>query len=396
MVLYLMSFGIELWWIIEVEVRLPIPAYLLALSYFFLSLLSLSMLVGLRTKRTRLLLAWILINLLVICPEAGMVLFMAVYYWESNTYGVMEVGLWILRLIIGLGGMISTQSLYSRWRDQKTVLKSLQGLNVGETGGYFADNLTATGNKHFEANFGYQNSAYAYSQPHLSTLSVTKYVSPEEKYLKRSASSASQFVSASRMSGLNEVSTGPPVHPVQLSAAQLTGYQRNEFDTSKFTTGLAFRTQSQYDLPSFGLDPDEPIFVTGPYGKGGLQPDYRPFSALSGTRGAPPSWRPRSANERPDSSLQWYRPRSLANLDDDTSSIWSGIGTSRPQEFTQSLDRRKMAQSTGALHHFGYHSEDGILRGSVAPFMHFSTTSDSKQSIGQFSDHIDKYRDVAL
>ena len=55
-----------------------------------------------------------------------------------------------------------------------------------------------------------------------------------------------------------------------------------------------------------------------------------------------------------------------------------------------------MAQSTGALHHFGYHSEDGILRGSVAPFMHFSTTSDSKQSIGQFSDHIDKYRDVAL
>ena len=52
---------------------------------------------------------------------------------ERNTYGVMEVGLWILRIIIGLGGMISTQSLYSRWRDQKTVLKSLQGLNVVST-----------------------------------------------------------------------------------------------------------------------------------------------------------------------------------------------------------------------------------------------------------------------
>ena len=34
-------------------VRLPIPAYLLALSFFFLSLLSFSMVVGLRTKRTR-------------------------------------------------------------------------------------------------------------------------------------------------------------------------------------------------------------------------------------------------------------------------------------------------------------------------------------------------------
>ena len=195
--------------------------------------------------------------------------------------------------------------------------------------GYFADNLTS---KHFEANFGYQNSAYAYSQPHLSTLSVTKFVSPEEKYLKRSASSASQFVSASRLSGLNEMSQHPQHPQVQLSASQLTGYQRNEFDTSKFTTGLAFRTQSQYDLPSFGLDPDEPIFVTGPYGKGGLQPDFRPFSALSGAR-APPSWRPRSANGV-DNSLQWYRPRSLVNLEDDTSSIWSGVGN-RPQDFTQ-------------------------------------------------------------
>ena len=69
----------------------------------------------------------------------------------------------------------------------------------------------------------------------------------------------------------------------QLNAGHLTGYQRNEFDTSKFTSGLAYRAASQYDLPSFGLDPDEPIFVTGPYGPGGLQsgmgPDYytRPF-----------------------------------------------------------------------------------------------------------------------
>ena len=26
--------------------------------------------------------------------------------------------------------------------------------------------------------------------------------------------------------------------------------------------------------------------------------------------------------------FQWYRPRSLVNLEDDTSSIWSGIGKS--------------------------------------------------------------------
>ena len=48
---------------------------------------------------------------------------------------------------------------------------------------------------------------------------------------------------------------------------------------------------------------------------------------------------------------------------------------------------------------FGYNTDDGILRGSVAPFMHFAgnaPASESKQSLGQFSDHIDKYRDVAL
>ena len=49
---------------------------------------------------------------------------------ESNTYGVIEVGVWVLRVLIAFCGMISTQSLYSKWRDQKTVLKSLQSLSV--------------------------------------------------------------------------------------------------------------------------------------------------------------------------------------------------------------------------------------------------------------------------
>ena len=56
----------------------------------------------------------------------------------------------------------------------------------------------------------------------------------------------------------------------------------------------------------------------------------------------------------------------------------------------------------GALN-FGYVPEDGIIRGSVTqPFTHFTNGTivtvggDSKQSLGQFSDHIDQYRDVAL
>ena len=70
----------------------------------------------------------------------------------------------------------------------------------------------------------------------------------------------------------------------RLHAAQLTGYRKNEFDTTKFANGLAYRTQSQYDLPSFGLDPDAPVFLSG-YGPGGLSNHSshipkRPDSAL--------------------------------------------------------------------------------------------------------------------
>ena len=68
-------------WSIFVAVRLPIPAYLLAMTYFYMSLLSLMLLAGLRTQRTRLLLCWLLFTLITQFPEGGMVLFMAIYYW---------------------------------------------------------------------------------------------------------------------------------------------------------------------------------------------------------------------------------------------------------------------------------------------------------------------------
>jgi hypothetical protein len=67
--------------IASLSVRLPIPAYLLALTFFYMSLLSLVLLAGLRTQRTRLLLAWLLFTLLTQFPEGGMVLFMAIFYW---------------------------------------------------------------------------------------------------------------------------------------------------------------------------------------------------------------------------------------------------------------------------------------------------------------------------
>ncbi len=57
---------------------------MLALIYLLLSALSVTLLVGLRLRKTRLMLAWTVFYLLAVFPEAGLVLYMAVYYWVSN------------------------------------------------------------------------------------------------------------------------------------------------------------------------------------------------------------------------------------------------------------------------------------------------------------------------
>lgn len=74
----------------------------------------------------------------------------------------------------------------------------------------------------------------------------------------------------------------------------------------------------------------------------------------------------------------------------------------------QSLNRQKLsnqfrAQSLGALN-FGHLNEEAILHGSVGPYFHFRPEDrrprdfpqGSRISLGQYSDHIDRYRDVAL
>ena len=90
---------------------------------FSMFLLSSGMLFGLRTRRTKLLLSWVLLNCLLICPEAGMVLFMAIFHWDGATEGIIELGMWILRVLFNVAGMICTQSLYVHWRNEKNILR---------------------------------------------------------------------------------------------------------------------------------------------------------------------------------------------------------------------------------------------------------------------------------
>ena len=141
-------------------------------------------------------------------------------------------------------------------------------------------------NGHYNLGYGYHNPAFSTSINHLSgtALSVTKYnqknikrsVITEKLYRitgfshiinSRSASLASHFVTASRLSmpdltSLNSINNN---NSMMFSRQLKQGLSRNEFNP-----GGVHKTLSQYDLPSFGLDPDAPIFIQHGYGPGGL------------------------------------------------------------------------------------------------------------------------------
>ncbi|XP_023347541.1 uncharacterized protein LOC111716336 [Eurytemora carolleeae] len=150
------------------------------------------------------------------------------------------------------------------------------------------------------------------------------------------------------------------------------GYGRDNYGPE-----LGFnRSHSQFDLPSFGLDPDSPIFLQPGYGPGGL-----PLNIYRGN-----SRRDQLLSER----MEWYKPRSLGNLavDLDTFSIWSGQYDNRPD--FDGFDRKYRAASMGNLN-IGYSGDWRESRGGGEV--------GSKQSLGQISgvsDNPEKYRDIAL
>merc|ERR1719510_512573 len=217
---------------------------------------------------------------------------------------------------------------------------------------------------------GYQNHAYqSSSQDPLGNGTVavhSKYSDMSAaRPLRRSASSASQLIA-----GLNGLDVQSDMYHQQMPTTGMArghgmnnGYQKNEFDTSKFTLNYnsqklnGFASKSHLDVfagNSFGLDPDAPLFVNYPYGPGGIQLESgRPLSSLS-SQGRRTKQRYHHFNNADSfdanngSQLQWYRPKSLSNLDDDEnrSSIWSENSSDIDETISDSNQRRNNQPST--------------------------------------------------
>jgi len=325
-----------------------------------------------------------------IFPEAGLVLFMSIYHWKGGIKGIVEISLWITRIFFNMCGIVCVQSLWSMWSQEKSLFRSLHELSIthgGVTG--LSDHTLGIPGHHKLRNsmrfhpsygqtkLGYSNPAFSASASHIigdGGLSVTKYHNKSSQFVKRSSSSASQFVAASRLSLPNlALNNNNLIFPAHSYLRQ--GLSRNEFNPGGFQ-----KTVSQYDLPSFGLDPDAPVFIQQGYGPGGL-----PLNIYRGN-----SRRDHLISE----TVERYRPRSLGSLHRGESvSMLSERYTTSGEYDTLSLDRKMhgyRTRSMGAIN-MGYASD--------GDFISLGGRIGSKQSLGQISgvsDCPEKYRDIAL
>ncbi|XP_046979418.1 uncharacterized protein LOC124544781 isoform X1 [Schistocerca americana] len=136
LVAYIVAFTIELWWILDAEVRLPAPAYLLCAAYLLSFILAAVLLHGLTAKRSPLLLVWLFTAVILALPEAGLVLFLSLYFWQlTSLNGMTELVFWICRLICNVGEVGCVRALYRCWREEKHLLRTLQQLHTASSQG---------------------------------------------------------------------------------------------------------------------------------------------------------------------------------------------------------------------------------------------------------------------
>ncbi|XP_043232324.1 uncharacterized protein LOC122386794 [Amphibalanus amphitrite] len=183
---YLIAFGVQLWWIVDTKETMPAPAYILCAGYLIMLLISLIMLIGIAMKRSRYLLAWLLVMIVFFFPEMGMVLFMSIYHWNiESDYGLGDLVFYICRAGLNLVSLICIQSLHATWKEEKFSLHRLESLNM-KVGPSVLRN-------------GAVDRAF-----HGGAITYTNGVPMAAPALVRSVSSASQYAAAAARSGRSQ------------------------------------------------------------------------------------------------------------------------------------------------------------------------------------------------
>lgn len=361
--------------------------------------------------------------------------------------GVIEISLWIVRVFFNVCGLVVIQALWSGWREEKSIFRSLNELSVvnGGVAGLKEQHLGIPGHHKLRESMRFQPQLHPRFAPALSNqkqdtasgeaaLSAAFYNRHQDTaYAAQTFNSARLGYNNPAFSSSSQQLSGyiygsKPVHRSASSVSRLGSLARpqSHYHNQGFSSTESHRgslraprllSQSQFSLASFGLEQDDQVFLQGS-GAGGLPLNiYRNDSRRDKLLGETlEGYRPRSLGSlvtreldsvsvlsdrfqsrgrgEYQSTRSEYRPNYPSNRPDikttrpNYPSTRPDYKITRPYYQTQSLGRRMTPSPNLSI--AGYHSDNNHGE---------QTLQGSRGSLGQVSavsDSPERYQDIAL
>ncbi|CAK1589760.1 unnamed protein product [Parnassius mnemosyne] len=121
LVAYAIALIYEIVWIVESQSGLPVPSALLMVCYCIVIAATVTLVHGLISKNNTYLLAWLIAVILVLIPECALVFYMSISHWGlQGVYGGAELACYVARLPAIVCGVVLVQSAYALREARKT------------------------------------------------------------------------------------------------------------------------------------------------------------------------------------------------------------------------------------------------------------------------------------
>ncbi|XP_050356757.1 uncharacterized protein LOC126777675 [Nymphalis io] len=134
LVAYAIALIYEIVWVVESQSGLPIPSVLLMICYCIIITATVTLVHGLISKNNTYLLAWLISVILVLIPECALVFYMSISHWGlQGVYGGAELACYVARLPAVVCGVVLVQSAYAL----REARKSEYGNTVPVSGSEF-------------------------------------------------------------------------------------------------------------------------------------------------------------------------------------------------------------------------------------------------------------------
>ncbi|CAH2058537.1 unnamed protein product, partial [Iphiclides podalirius] len=114
LVAYAIALIYEIVWVVESQSGLPVASALLMVCYCIVIAATVTLVHGLISKNNTYLLAWLIAVILVLIPECALVFYMSISHWGlQGVYGGAELACYVARLPAIVCGVVLVQSAYA-------------------------------------------------------------------------------------------------------------------------------------------------------------------------------------------------------------------------------------------------------------------------------------------